>query len=237
MVVPTSTRRAPPWRMMSGMRKPPPISTSSPRETITSAPPASAVRASSMAAALLLTTSAAFCAGERCEQGFDISVAASRARRFRGRIRDWRSRARPRRWRRSPPGRAGARPRLVCSTMPVALMTRRSCMAPDCARCAAARATIARGGSGDRRVARAESGEHGAERIRDPRMGGGCDQRRRVRRLEQALHRRQVRAAARARSRSRCNLPPLAHACGGSVAAAAAFHQGGGSWAMCRMCG
>ena len=108
--------RAPLCSITSGMRKPPPISTLSPRLTSTCRPAASAASTSSTAAALLLTTIAASAPHSRanspptaawreprspvCEVELDVH--------------------RPRRVGRRP---TGARPRLVCSSTPVALIT------------------------------------------------------------------------------------------------------------------
>ena len=111
--------------MMSGMRNAPPISISSPRDTIASRPPARVLRQSSTAAALLFTT-----------------VASSAPVSAQSRPRTWSSRS-PR----LPVGSSNsnatgsriaataaliaasastARPRLVCSTVPVRLNSGRS---------------------------------------------------------------------------------------------------------------
>ena len=129
LVVPTSRSRAPVEAIRSGSRKPSPISTISPRLTTTSRPPASAVVASTSAAAPLLTTSAASASGTAASRAAS-GAAAPRAARARspGRARRRRSRRRPR----SPSTAAaesGARPRLVCTTTPVALSTGRSVVA------------------------------------------------------------------------------------------------------------
>ena len=128
--MPTSRSRAPHEVMRSGRRKPSPISTISPRLTTTSPPAARAVVASTRAAAPLLTTSASSASGHR-------SRRASTG-----------PRPRPA----PPPGReveldvdrtggdvqrldggaeSGARPRLVCSTTPVALSTGVRVVAPS----------------------------------------------------------------------------------------------------------
>src|SRR5712692_2666437 len=125
LVVPTSRRRQPALAMIAGMRNDPPISMSSPRETITSLRAASAASTSTTAAALLFTTVAA---------SAPVSSASSAS--------TWVSRS-PR----APGARSysrlhgcvmtactastasagnSARPRLVCSTVPVRLNTRRS---------------------------------------------------------------------------------------------------------------
>ena len=112
--------------MMSGMRNAPPISTSSPRETSTSLPRASVLSSSSTAAALLFT-----------------AVAASPPVNSRSRPSRWSSRSPrsplPRSYSRlvgrpmatatacTASGGASARPRLVCSTVPVRLKTGRRC--------------------------------------------------------------------------------------------------------------
>ena len=104
--------------MMSGMRKPSPISISSPRETMTSPPAASSFSARKTAAALLLTAMAG-----RAQQAFqqrrgvDVALAAAAGGEivFEIGIAGDDGHAAP----------SGARPRLVCRTTPVALMTRR----------------------------------------------------------------------------------------------------------------
>ena len=126
LVVPTSRSRAPVETSRSGIRKPSPISTSSPRASTISRPAASAVAASTSAAAPLLTTCTASASGTAA------ASAAERAAPAPARAGRWPGRAR-RRWcrrRRAPrPAAAtdsGARPRLVCSSTPVALSTGRS---------------------------------------------------------------------------------------------------------------
>ena len=86
-------------------------------------PSASAASASSTAAALLLTTRAAS-APVRSQRHRRGGTGASRGLRPRGRTRGSSSRGRPRRRAPGPPSASGARPRFVCTTTPVALMTR-----------------------------------------------------------------------------------------------------------------
>ncbi len=103
--------------MMSGMRNPSPISMSSPRETSTSPPAASSFRARKTAAALLLTA----IPGAPSSRSSSPAICVSRFPR--------RPASRSYSRLEYPPGivkgASGARPRLVCSTTPVALMTRR----------------------------------------------------------------------------------------------------------------
>ena len=166
LVVPTSRSRAPVEAIRSGSRKPSPISTISPRLTTTSRPAASAVVASTSAAAPLLTTWTSPAAGTRAAQrgqraapaagplagaevelhvdvaGCACAIAAAAA------------------------ADSGARPRLVCSTTPVALSTGR--IEPGCA-----------GSGGDRglgrRLRRELSAPHSLERRDDRSLdrGGG----------------------------------------------------------------
>ena len=119
--------------MMSGMRKPSPISISSPRETMTSASFASVLRTRNTAAALLLTTMAdsAPTSSASRRAGVDVALAAFAARDIVFEIRvagggcvDLRDGG----------SESGARPRLVCRTTPVALMTRRRDGREGCAR-------------------------------------------------------------------------------------------------------
>ena len=125
-MVPTSRSRAPVEAIRSGSRKPAPISISSPRLTTTSPPAASAVVASTSAAAPLLTTSASSAAGQASQQCFaERRRRASSGCRWRGRVPRRRSRSR-RSVRRPRPAASGARPRLVCTTTPVALSTGRN---------------------------------------------------------------------------------------------------------------
>ena len=105
--------------MMSGMRKPSPISISSPRETMTSPPAASSLSARKMAAALLLTAIAG--APEQAFEQRARGVTSRLPRRPVGEIVFEIGVARAANDERP----SGARPRLVCSTTPVALMTRR----------------------------------------------------------------------------------------------------------------
>ena len=129
LVVPTSRRRAPVEAMRSGRRKPSPISTSSPAAHDDLAPAASAVVASTRAAAPLLTTSASSAAGHGRQQGVAACPAPRRARAPVARSNST-STCRPRRPIASTAAAdSGARPRLVCSTTPVALSTGRSVVA------------------------------------------------------------------------------------------------------------
>ena len=122
---PTSISVAPDWAITSGIRKPPPISTSCPRETTIARPgPASAAAASSTAAAPLLTTiaprrpsardsSASTWLWRRAPRAglqVELEVASSPRRRACDRLARGRG--------------SGARPRLVCTITPVALITR-----------------------------------------------------------------------------------------------------------------
>src|SRR5512135_243078 len=110
--------------MMSGIRNDPPISTSSPRLTITSRPRAWPARQRSTAAALLLTTwthSAPVrvrSIPSTCERRDDRSPAATSNSRFEYPLAVSRTAAS------ASPGN-GARPRLVWTTIPAALITRR----------------------------------------------------------------------------------------------------------------
>ena len=151
---------------MSGIRKAPPISISSPRDTTTSRPRASDSSASRTAAALLLTTSEASAPDSRQSRRVHVLVAraarASRGRRARGSS----SGRRRRRAARAPPGRGAPGPRFVCSTTPVALITRSSCQAP----------AAASAGADPRQAARARRA--GARRAR-PRDAAASTARRR----------------------------------------------------------
>ena len=136
--------------MMSGMRNPPPISTSSPRETTTSLPRASVSSASSTAAAQLLTTSAASAPVRRRSRPLDMRVARAALLPRRRPSRGWNTPRRRATSRSRASGDRSARPRLVCSTTPVALMTGASEKAPPRASRPATRsasASIASGGS------------------------------------------------------------------------------------------
>src|SRR5512141_850347 len=110
--------------MMSGIRKDPPISTSSPRLTITSRSRAWPARQSRTAAALLLTTWAhsapvrARNIPSTCERRDDRSPAARSNSRFEYPRAVSRTAA-------SASSGNGARPRLVWTTIPAALITRR----------------------------------------------------------------------------------------------------------------
>ena len=109
--------------MMSGIRNSPPISISSPRETRTCLPFASAARASSKRGGAVVDDEGVLGAGEGDQQSLgaggalaarpglavDLEVASSRGRPGGGRERACSA--------------SGARPRFVCSTTPVALIT------------------------------------------------------------------------------------------------------------------
>ena len=120
--MPTSRSRAPVDWSRSGSRNPSPISTISPRLIRISRPAASAVAASTRAAALLLTTCTLSAAGTAAAR------AASVPRPRRPRVPLARSNSTS-----VQPAAAasasvaaadsGARPRLVCSSTPVALIT------------------------------------------------------------------------------------------------------------------
>ena len=104
--------------MMSGMRKPSPISISSPRETTTSWPRGQFVQRQIDGGGVVVDRDAG-----RAEQplqqraGVHVALAAQSGGEIVFEVR-------VSRWRLSGP--SGARPRLVCRTTPVALMTRRS---------------------------------------------------------------------------------------------------------------
>ncbi len=113
--------------MISGMRKAPPISISSPRETTASRPPASVLSTSSTAAALLLTTVASSAPVS------SHSRSAHHGRRVRRACRRARSNSSATAFAHCGIAAASiaasassARPRLVCSTVPVRLKTGRS---------------------------------------------------------------------------------------------------------------
>ena len=171
-VVPTSRSVAPLTAITSGMRKLPPISTNCPRETITSLPAATARSAITVAAAQLFTAvalSAPVIAFNPAHVPLTarprrLPVAKSSSREFqvpaRGFIR-------------GACGvfvEAGARPRLVCSTTPVALMTVRKAGAACASSRSESTSRCERFGADSERRA---GGEFGAERIeRGPRGGG-----------------------------------------------------------------
>ena len=122
--------------MTCGSRKPPPISISSPRDTSTSLRSASVLRTSSNAAALLLTTVAAAAPVSRRSQGSTWSSRSPRRPVTRSN-----SRLEAPAATRAMASRAccgsGARPRFVCSTVPVRLKTERSDGAPSASTLAA----------------------------------------------------------------------------------------------------
>ena len=107
------------------MRKPSPISTSWPRLTSTSPPRAVAHRASSTAAALLFTTRASFAPVTVHNTSRTWSCREERSPRARLYSRSVYDEAAMVTARTASSG-SRARPRLVCTTTPVALMTRRS---------------------------------------------------------------------------------------------------------------
>ena len=139
--------------MMSGMRNEPPISISSPRETGTSRPSASVLRINSTAAALLFTTVAASApvisrsrratcssrsprlpvARSNSSVVAPASASAAASAASRG---------------------SSARPRLVCSTVPVRLNTGRCEAAQRRTNASAAASRIAPGSAGNVRAAR-----------------------------------------------------------------------------------
>src|ERR1700756_4136082 len=124
LVVPTSRSRDPVDASSSGMRKPSPISTSSPRLSTISLPGARARAVNSSAAALLLTT----CTPPAAGTARASAASAPRPRRARRPV------ARSNSTSVAPPAAttasraardSGARPRLVCTTTPVAFRTGR----------------------------------------------------------------------------------------------------------------
>ena len=143
LVVPTSTRRTPPARMMSGSRNEPPISTSCPRETSTSRPGASAISSRSTAPALLLTAKAASAPVSRVSRAATWVSRVPRAPSSKSYSRLLYERATCATWSTAASERE-ARPRLVCSITPVRLSTGRSpgrCQPASRAPAAAARAS------------------------------------------------------------------------------------------------
>ena len=110
--------------MMSGSRKEPPSSISSPRDTITSLRFARALSSSTTAAALLFTTAAAGAPVSRHSQGAMWSSRSPRSPRSRSYSRLEAPSATCRIASMASGGK-GARPRLVCSTVPVRLKTGR----------------------------------------------------------------------------------------------------------------
>ena len=130
--------------MMSGMRKAPPISTSSPRETMTSRPEPRALSISSTAAALLLTTvtasapvNARSCSSTRSSRSPRLPVSMSHSR-FIGQRSASTTAC-------TATSGSRARPRLVCSTVPVRLNTGRRREAFAAPRRSPSRARIASG--------------------------------------------------------------------------------------------
>ena len=119
-MVPTSTSFAPARFMMSGIRNAPPISISSPRETGTSLRFASVSRTSSTAAALLLTTSAASAEVSRHSRGSMCRCRSPRRPVAMSNSRLLAPRATSDIDAMASSG-SGARPRFVCSTVPVRL--------------------------------------------------------------------------------------------------------------------
>ena len=122
LVVPTSMSFAPARRTMSGIRTPPPISTSSPRDTTMPPRPASPTASASAAALLFVTRassapvratrwSSATRARAPATTGLPVHLEQHVPRR-----------ERHRRGRR-PGAATAARPRLVCTMTPVALIT------------------------------------------------------------------------------------------------------------------
>ena len=110
--------------MISGSRNEPPISISSPRDTIVSLPSASAFSASTSAPALLLTASAASAPVSRSSQPEIWSSRSPRRPVSTSYSRVEGSRIAAAAAAIAASGN-GARPRLVCSTVPVRLNTRR----------------------------------------------------------------------------------------------------------------
>src|SRR6267378_3678681 len=121
------------------MRKPPPISTSSPRATMTSLRDASAARASNTAAALLFTTTASSAAARSARRR---AACPCRSPRFPA-TRSYSTVTAPAAAAiaASARGESGARPRFVCRTTPVALITLRRVRRSRSAR--AARVSVA----------------------------------------------------------------------------------------------
>ncbi len=109
--------------MMSGIRNSPPISISSPRETSTCLPFASAARRKQQGGGAVVHDQRVLGAGDRGEHRLGPGRPSCRAGRSRGRPPDRRSRAPRARLPRTAASGSGARPRFVCSTTPVALIT------------------------------------------------------------------------------------------------------------------
>ena len=111
----------------SGIRKPPPISTSCPRETTIARPgPGQRRRREQHGAGAVVDDDRRLGAGQLAQQRPDVGVAAAARRRCRGRARGCCSPSAARPPPRAPPPASGARPRLVWTITPVALITRRS---------------------------------------------------------------------------------------------------------------
>src|SRR5215831_3826383 len=142
LVVPTSRIRAPVAASRSGSRNRSPISISSPRLTMISRPVASAVAASTSAAALLLTRCTAPAAGTA--RASASSAPAPRRPRF-PEARSNSTSVQPAAARTASRAAAdsGARPRLVCTITPVALITGVSEAAVGGSAATAASATLA----------------------------------------------------------------------------------------------
>ena len=104
---------------MSGMRKPSPISISSPRETMASPPAGQFVQRQKDRGGVVVDRNSGR-AEQPLEQSRDVDIALAAASRGASRIPGLSS------LRMGAMAPSGARPRLVCSTTPVALMTRRS---------------------------------------------------------------------------------------------------------------
>ena len=125
-MVPTSTSRQPDSAMISGTRKPPPISTSSPRDTTTSRPRAERGERQQHRRGVVVHDQPRLGAARAREQRACVSVArpapAGRQIELQVRVRAADGvRRRP-----SASAPTGARPRLVCSSTPVAFTTGRS---------------------------------------------------------------------------------------------------------------
>ena len=109
--------------MISGTRKPPPISTSSPRDTITSRPRASAAEREQHRGRVVVHDEPGLGAARAREQRAGVLVARAARRRCRGGTRGSSSPPPTAVAARAPSSPSGARPRLVCSSTPVAFTT------------------------------------------------------------------------------------------------------------------